>query len=431
MWTNGPASPIDRSNDWSPPGRYRRQGTLRHMSADAKTDPRPSGNGEEIAGANGVTRGLSQPEIAFSIYKGDPFIRWPAHWMRISGPRVMVFFILLGFIDVVVFAPVLGSYDVGFRANWVGLSTTFLVRPVVWGIFGWMPFAIAGLFSELQSNGVVSAQDERYEALVRASCARMGGAWLTVVAVAFGVGSQVVGALFFASEGIPPWSDLAKGDLDLRFWLFAAPIGAATWYALVKVLVRAALFSIVISKIFHPSSAIPVTIQSVHPDGAGGLGSLGRYAVGMSLFAAAALLFLSTLALAGDTNPLLEDSGLRSIHFVLSMVLLYPLLVWLYLFAPIWLVHRAMLRKRNKDLLDVSKMMGDDVSEMKAASSAPDTLAPRIERLHQLEEAYALIRRTSPRWPFSRTTLGYLGTINLFAVTSTVLGLALTVKRLL
>ena len=43
-------------------------------------------------------------------------------------------------------------------------------------------------------------------------------------------------AIFFAPEGIPPWS----GEYDLRFWLIAAPVGAATWCAAAKVLVRAA-----------------------------------------------------------------------------------------------------------------------------------------------------------------------------------------------
>ncbi len=63
------------------------------------------------------------------------------------------------------------------------------------------------------------------------------------------------------------------------------------------------------------------------------------------------------------------------------------------------------------------------------ASSAPDDLAPRLERVRQLEEAYALILRTAPQWPFSRTTLSYLGAINFLGLTSTILGIALTIQR--
>ena len=64
----------------------------------------------------------------------------------------------------------------------------------------------------------------------------------------------------------------------------------------VKVLVRVALFSAVLGKLFGPSSSMTVTIPTLHPDDAGGLGSLGRYAIGMSLLAAAALVFPSMAA---------------------------------------------------------------------------------------------------------------------------------------
>ncbi len=397
------------------------------MSAGVISAPKSGGDGEEVVPENAASSGMSQRDIARSIYRFDPFIRWPAHWMKISGPRVAVFFFVLGFIDVVALAPLVGHHDVSLKGDWVGLSITFLVRPIMWGVYGWMPFAIAGLFTELQTNGVISGQDERYRALVRESCAQLGSIWITIVAIAFGVGSQVVTAMFISPEGVPPWGE----DFDLRFWLFAAPVGAASWYASVKVLVRAALFSIVLSKIFRPSSSISVTIHSVHPDGAGGLGSLGRYAVGMSLFAASGLLFLSMAAIRNTTTDISVDGEVfRSVHLILSLVLLYPVLVWLLLFAPIWLVHRAMLRKLNEDLLEVSNRMDDDLTEMKAISPATDGLAPQLDRLHQLEEAYSLILRTSARWPFSRTTLGYLGAVNLLALTSTALGIALTVKRL-
>ena len=395
------------------------------MSTSAPSSLKCDSGGGGVVGANATTLGMSDGDIAFSIYRVDPFIRWPSHWMRISGPRVAVLFVLLGFIDVVALAPYLGDYSVDVRGDWVGLSITFVIRPVVWGIYGWMPFAIANVFSQLQTNGVVKGQDERYEELVRSSCRQLGGTWLTVVAVAFGVGSQFVVAIFFAPEGIPPWGE----GYDLRFWLFAAPVGAATWYAIVKVLVRAALFSIVLGKLFGPSSSITLTIPTPHPDGAGGLGSLGRYAIGMSLLAAAALGFLSMAAIRNVFGVELTEDGLHPIHFVLSLVLVYPLLFWLYLFAPLWLVHEAMLKKRNEDLLELANNMGRHLSEIKGISSAPDDLAPRLERFRQLEEAYALILRTAPQWPFSRTTLSYLGAINFLALTSTILGIALTVQR--
>ena len=92
------------------------------MSAGGVSTAGPSDDSENAAGASAAPRQLSQHEIAFSINKADPFIRWPAHWMEISGPRVAVFFILLGFIDLVVIAPLVGDYDVGLRKDWVGLS---------------------------------------------------------------------------------------------------------------------------------------------------------------------------------------------------------------------------------------------------------------------------------------------------------------------
>ncbi len=101
----------------------------------------------------------------------------------------------------------------------------------------------------------------------------------------------------------------------------------------------------------------------------------------------------------------------------------------LYLFAPLWLVHEAMLKKRNEDLLELANNMGTHLSEMKRSSSAPDDLAPRLERVRQLEEAYALILRTSPQWPFSRATLSYLGAINFLGLASTILGIALAAQR--
>ncbi len=89
----------------------------------------------------------------------------------------------------------------------------------------------------------------------------------------------------------------------------------------------------------------------------------------------------------------------------------------------------AMLKKRNADLLELANNMGHHLSEMKGASSAPDDLAPRLERFRELEEAYALILRAAPQWPFSRTTLSYLGAINFLGLASTILAIALTFQR--
>ena len=101
------------------------------MSAGVISAPKSGGDSEEVMPESAATFGMSQRDIARSIYRFDPFIRWPAHWMKISGPRVAVFFFVVGFIDVVVIAPLVGHYDVGLKADWVGLSITFLVRPVM------------------------------------------------------------------------------------------------------------------------------------------------------------------------------------------------------------------------------------------------------------------------------------------------------------
>ena len=374
---------------------------------------------------------MTQGDIASSIYRNDPFIRLPARWMRVSGPRLAVLFVPLGFVDVVAIAPYVGNHPVDIKSDWAGLSISFGLRPLIWGIYGWMPGAIASVLSQLQTSGVVRGQDERYEALVRSSCQWLGTVWLTAVAFAFafafGVGSQFVIALFFDAEaGVPSWGNA----YDLRFWLFAAPVGAITWYAIAKVLVRATLFSLVLIKLFGPSSSMVVTIPPMHPDGAGGLGIIGRYAVGMSLLAVAALGFISVLAIRSVPADDLAGGGLRSIHFVLSLLMLYPLLVWLYLFAPLWLVNQAILKARYEELLDVSTGLGKHRDALNGAGSATDDLTPRLDRIRQLEEAYALIIRTSPRWPFSRTTLGYLGAVNLLGLASTILAIALTIQRI-
>ena len=150
----------------------------------------------------------------------------------------------------------------------------------------------------------------------------------------------------------------------------------------------------------------------------------------MSLLAVVGLGYLSIAAIRNVLGVDLADGGLRPIHVVLSLLVLYPLLVWLLLFAPLWLVHQAMLKARYGELLDVSAGLGRHRDALKGAGSATDDLAPRLEPIRQLEEAYALIVRTSPRWPFSRTTLGYLGAINFLALASTILGIVLTIRRI-
>ena len=105
------------------------------MSTGAPSSLEPDGGDAGVAGANAATLGMSGRDIAYSIYRVDPFIRWPYHWMRISGPRVAVLFVVLGFIDVTALAPYLGDYSVDVRGDWVGLSITFVIRPVVWGIY--------------------------------------------------------------------------------------------------------------------------------------------------------------------------------------------------------------------------------------------------------------------------------------------------------
>ena len=269
------------------------------------------------------------------------------------------------------------------RLYWV--SETLLI-PTIWGYYAWVITAPYVVIKSLQASGVI-VMDKRGKSTIKSYFSRRS---INYISLILGI---IVGILYYVQHqrADPLWFSKSQIALAIRVLLVIIPTGYVTWVYILRLILNARLFR----KMLHD-----VNLHPLHPDRAGGLGPLGKYALTTTYLIA---LGGSVVALAEYTwfiNGQFDDAYFFHVAFIL-----YLILAPLSFFAPLVGAHNAMLVAKEKQIHKISKQFNQDFSRAyDQLERSADALKDNIEKIEQLQKLHKLTSEF-PIWPYDFDTL--------------------------
>jgi hypothetical protein len=285
--------------------------------------------------------------------------------------------------------PPLSSPDAQQMAAWA-----FLAVPVAMYLWFWLPGSVHSLVQELRSKGVIadpkSPATDSMDQFAYDAMHKFDGPIWTVAAAILIVAYGLVKFRQVAPEGIP-----ANLQLSLDILVSAPVIYAATL-----------AFSSMIEGIWITSDLFDkysIQVFPHHPDGAGGLGPIGKRVSVLAwagAIAGSAALFINWVSFQQGNNLL---TSMETVFGVGVLLVAAPLVVWFWLRAP----HEAMLEARARFLTEISTEYDRIAREpiAQADEGAIVKLKASTELLQELDKRAEEIQKTYPAWPIHTTGL--------------------------
>jgi hypothetical protein len=278
----------------------------------------------------------------------------------------------------------------------VGLLETLLMIPLGMLLYVSLPNVFDDLFNTLADNGVIGQRRDEvagpasYAAFLKDLVAQanrrvwvVGAIGLVTVYWIYRLGGSVAGDTTAISV---PGAQLAQ-RLAVLIAYSAGIYGV--FFSIVRMLILL-VYSVRLFRMFH------IQVNPLHPDGSGGLATIGRLLVISVLFATligATAFVMSMLFLGAGTNPFwrLEVLVLSAIYLLLTPLLLYA---WL------WTPHRAMLEARSHTLRPLADEFQQAIQlTMPTEQNDAASIKAGTERLEEIKQRYELLRGAFPTFP--------------------------------
>lgn len=263
----------------------------------------------------------------------------------------------------------------------LGLSVYFLLP-------GW----IANLFNSLRKNMVIAnsrRENFHYEDFLNKVVREIDRKLWAVCGLIFVV-------LFWIYRAFSYYHDFSySGKRPVWLEVVALIVYALAYYAFLVTLIKFCLVLFSTTRLF---GLFDIQVNPLHPDGAGGLGAIGRI---LSRFVNATVAF----ALLASVGRLLSYGRYRELHLGRSevlMLLMASTLLPLFLWGWLWIPHKAMIQYRDSKLMILAKEFLRAVPDR--YTSAPIdtvTIKESTDRLAELKKSYELLKETYPTWPMS------------------------------
>ena len=349
-------------------------------------------------------------------------------------------FFLMAAINLVVDYPLASGFEVfwptgqipkgllGEPADWM---YDFLIHPLILAYFVWLQSAGNKLFKELAGKEVVSPA--RLKSVVEQLKKRMQSRWAWIIAALNSLLSTTWFTLAFA-PGLPfspyrlaPYDSWISKDPIIA--LVRAPVIFVVFYALVLIVWDLVFIIKAINAAFRDEE---IQIEAMDPDGAGGLGFIGRFSLKILYLTAALglLLFVRiifSLPGSADLSVSLILHDRRNFVFLVG-VAAYLIAAPIIFFLPLRTAHAAMVRYRNGLLSKISSRFSFLLAEVRATTWENEARTEELlTQIRQVEEMRESIKKQVPVWPYNavsfRKFLGVLFTPLLAALISTLINL--------
>lgn len=261
----------------------------------------------------------------------------------------------------------------------LGLSVYFL-----------LPRWIAHLFSSLKRNTVITSSrrgNTHYDDFLNHAVGRIDRRIWAVLGLIFVALFWIYRACRY-SGGRPVW--LEAGALLMY---------ALAYYAFFMILIKFCLVLLSTKRLFD---SFNVQVNPLHPDGAGGLGAIGRMLSRyVSILAAFALLISLGRVFSYYAHQQELILGRSEVWMFLAACALLPLFLWGWLWVP----HKAMVQCRDSKLVTLAEEFLRAIPD-KYPSPLIDTgmIKESTDRLAELKRPYELhelLKKTYPTWPIS------------------------------
>jgi hypothetical protein len=322
-------------------------------------------------------------------------------WFILGGTALSVFALLV--------APFLlgdhyGPWDLVRTSRALLLMTAIAVTPVVLWIYRFLPKVIDGLVDEFRQNEVFAEaspeQMRRLDKLFQRQLTVIRSRACRGLAVLVGVGVGAYGFIVqYEREYVRPLGGVWAGSPLLRL------IVALSWlvgsYLVFVSLLRLVVQFVSVNELFR---SFPVVVHPLHPDGAGGLGAMGRILWRWLLVAAVLGAVTVGVGLIYRFNVGINSLQQPQILFMGGLyVVLLPLLVVGFLWRP----HLAMLEARSRHLAALATEFDRHLTERLMLEPDPGAAArARASLLRQIKGQHDWERNVFPRWPMPVGQLG-------------------------
>ena len=332
--------------------------------------------------------------------KGDPFTYFFIKRLRVSTAWVVFIFVIV--LTAPIFLGVTFAHIWYSRGEKIGLledysfwPTVFLATPATIWFFFWLPRGILEIIEGLHLNKVLRADAQLFNFLRR--FAQVYNHWIWATATSCLVLFYMV---FFAvpeHRTFQTWETAS----EFLFWYMIVFWGIIFWIG-ATLIVRGGIVLYYLNRLFRE---FKINVRVLHPDGAGGLSSLGAfsvkvaYVIGIYGLAAVATTITQSYRITG------EFSGLSLSTALVIQLILYVIFAPIAFFAPIGAARNAMRSAKNELLLRISdqfeldaqrlnELIGQDVNELKKG----------LETLEQLKKVHRLVSEF-PVWPFNTANI--------------------------
>jgi hypothetical protein len=269
-----------------------------------------------------------------------------------------------------------------------------LIPPVLWWFYLWQPAAITAAI-EAQDRSRTMEPSEKCPQPASTTYANVifnRSLWAILSAVtAIGV---VVGWYFLVvlpnipDQGFMAWWYVLPA---YRFGIFLPLVGVFL-YMLLMIITRQLCAILILNKFFSQGQTIRV--RPLHPDGAGGLGAVGKLAIATAWFGVG-MGFWATVYSLLLTHAFTTQGLVLAILYWALYLILTPIL----LLGPVWGAHQAMRRAKMDQLAEISRMVDKYFASSQILKE--DRVQEYNRHLKALWKRYQFIQKNYPEWPFS------------------------------
>jgi len=169
-----------------------------------------------------------------------------------------------------------------------------------------------------------------------------------------------------------------------------------TCYILSLTVIREIVNIFWLYRLFHE---IPIRVQLMHPDRAGGFRFIGQY---FSVLTYLVIAIGYGLSIDFFIMPLINGEPIYLGPEVIFAWMLYLILVPTSFITPLWSIHQAMKQKKATVLKIISDQFNHGVNETLSSLNGDEgTISKNLEKTKELQKIYSLIEDQYPTWPLS------------------------------
>lgn len=279
----------------------------------------------------------------------------------------------------------------GLIAEPMAWSSDILIPSILMGYLVWIQNIPGKVFNSLAEEKVLKINHD-VENEIDKSRSFLSGRWpvaiALVVSLAAGIGFAlsipVSNPLYTGWVGVSPVLPWLKGALTML-----------TVYVGVVFLIDVFVFLRTLRRVLESQE---IVMRPFHVDGAGGLGIIGKVISGFSFLVGAFGLHVS-VSLLSNTLP----AGISTFGTIyvtkISGLIGYIILAPLFFFVPLYSGHRAMVRWRNKLLVEWERRIEKELGTLR--ENRESQLKEEIEKMESLQKAYSSVE-AFPVWPFNK-----------------------------